>query len=415
MSGSGGGSGNSTSTVTQTNIPDWLQDPAKRNVAQGEALTGPDAQYQQYGGQRVAGFSPYQNAAFQGVAGMQTPGQYGQAQGSLSNAQDIANSAALQGSMYQPGQFQGATYDPSMQGATGYNASQMQAAGPVGTGTFDQNAAQQYMSPYQQSVTDVAKEKAALEGQQMMNRLGGVAAQNGAFGGARFGLEQAQGIRDIGANLSNLQVQGSQSAFDRAQQQYNADQSRGLQAGMFNAGNTQAANLANMGALNQAGMFGAGAANTAAGANQAAMNAAQQFGGQNWMTAQQAAEQSRQFGNDAALRGADLAARTGLSAASQYQNLGTAQQASDLERLNALSAAGALQQQNAQQNADVGYGNFVDSRDFQKNNLSWMNNLIRGTPAGSTQTQSAPQVSTAAQIGGLGLGALGAYRQFSGG
>ena len=414
MSGGGGGGGNSTSTVTQTNIPDWLQDPAKRNVAMGEALTGPDAQYQQYSGQRVAGFSPYQNAAFQGVANMQTPGQYGQAQGSLSNAQDIANSAALQGSMYQPGQFQAATYDPSMQGATGYNAAQAQAAGPVGTGAFDQAAAQQYMSPYQQSVTDVAKQKAALEGQQMMNKLGGVAAQNGAFGGSRFGLEQAQGLRDIGANLSNIQVQGSQSAYQNAQQQFNADQARGLQAGMFNQGNVQQANLANMGAMNQAGMFGASAANTAAGANQAAMNQAQQFGGQNWMTAQQAAEQSRQFGNDAALRGADLAARTGLSAASQYQNLGTAQQQSDLERLNALSAAGTLQQQNAQQNADVGYQNFLDSRDFQKNNLTWMNNLIRGTPAGQTQTQTAPQPSATNQVVGLGLGALGAYKAFGG-
>ena len=398
MSGGGGGSGNSTSTVTQTNIPDWLQDPAKRNVAMGEALTGPDAQYQQYSGQRVAGFSPYQNAAFQGVANMQTPGQYGQAQGSLSNAQDIANSAALQGSMYQPGQFQAATYDPSMQGATGYNAALSQY-GP----TFDQNAAQQYMSPYQQSVTDVAKQKAALEGQQMMNKLGGVAAQNGAFGGSRFGLEQAQGLRDIGANLSNIQVQGSQSAYDRAMQQFNADQAR-----------QQTTGLANQAALNQSGMFGASAANTAAGANQAAMNQAQQFGGQNWMTAQQAAEQSRQFGNDAALRGADLAARTGLSAASQYQNLGTAQQQSDLERLNALSAAGTLQQQNAQQNADVGYQNFLDSRDFQKNNLTWMNNLIRGTPAGQTQTQTAPQPSATNQVVGLGLGALGAYKAFGG-
>ena len=44
-------------------------------------------------------------------------------------------------------------------------------------------------------------------------------------------------------------------------------------------------------------------------ANQSALNAASQFGGQNAMTAQQMAEQSRQYGNDANLRAADLAAR----------------------------------------------------------------------------------------------------------
>jgi hypothetical protein len=284
----------------------------------------------------------------------------------------------------------------------------------VSTQQFNGQQLGQYMSPYQQQVTDYAKQAALRTGQQQMNTLGGAAAQSGAFGGSRFGLEQAQMGRDIGLNQGTLQAQGSQSAFDRAQAQFNADQQRQLQAGMFNQGNVQQTNLANMGAQNQAGMFGAQAANTAAGANQWAQNAAQQFGGQNMMTAQQQAEQSRQFGGSLGLQGAQMASGMDLNAANAYQGLGTAQQTSDLQRLNALQAAGAAQQQNAQQNADVGYQNFVDTRDFQKNNAVWMNNLIRGTPAGQTTTQTTPQPSAASQIGGLGLGAIGAYKMFGG-
>jgi hypothetical protein len=361
--GSSGGGGNTT--VTQTNIPDWLQDPTKNMVAAGEKIVN-DVPYQQYGGDRVAGFSPYQDAAFQGVANMQAPQQYDQAQYALGNAQNFANAGAMDAGSYQPGMFQGAAYDPAMaQTAT----------------RFDQNAANFYMSPYQQGVTDIAKQKAAAEGQQMMNKLGATAAKNGAFGGSRFGLEQAQGLRDVGQNLSNIQVQGSQAAFDRAQNQFNQDEGRGLTTNL---------------------------------ANQAAMNQASQFGGQNWMTAQQQAEQSRQFGASQGLQGAQLAANTGLAAANQYQSLGTTQQASELERLNALQNAGMAQQQLGQKYADVGYNNFVDARDFDRNNLQFLSGLLRGNNFGTSQSVTQPTASTTNQLAGLGIGALGAYKLFGG-
>ena len=447
--GGGGGGGGGNTTVTNTNIPEYLQAPTERLIARGEALTGPGAQYQQYGGERVAGFSPLQEQAFSGISAMGTPGQYGQAQGSLSNAQNIANAAALQGASYQPGSFQAASYDPAQASAMGYNAatvnlndprfmggaSSASAADKILTTQFGQSDADRYMSPYQQAVTDVAKQRAALEGQQMMNQLGAKAALNNSFGGSRFGLEQAQGMRDIGSNLSNIQTTGSQKAYENAQAQFNADMLRRLQADTSNSANQQSANnlnaqlgtqaslfnagqgmqgaLANMGSLNQAGMFGANAGNTAALANMGAQNAASQFGGQNWMDAQRMAEQSRQFGSDAGLRGADLAARTGLSAADQYRALGNDTQRSELDRLNALGAAGNQQQGLAQRYADVGYGNFMDARDFDKNNLTFMSGLLRGSPqGGGTSTTTAPSPSLASQIGGLGLGALGAWKMF---
>lgn len=414
---SGGGGG--TSTTVTSNIPDWLQDPTKRMVARGEALTGPDAQYQQYQGDRVAGFNPMQQAAFGSVAGMGQPGEYGAAAQSLGGVQDMANAAALAGGSYQPGQFQAygydaSTIDPNDPNAR-FNAAQMQAAGPVGYSTFDTNAAQQYMSPYQQSVTDISKRLAANEGQLMQNQVAANAARNGAFGGSRFGLEQAKVYNDTGQRLSDIQTQGSQSAFDRAQAQFNADQARRSSADQFNAGNQQAANLANAQFQQQAGQYNAGAGLQALLSNQSAANAAAQFGGQNAMTAQQMAEQSRQFGNDAGLRGADLAARTGLSAASQYADLGTRGQTSALERANALSTYGGQQQALDQKYADTAYEDFVNARDYDRNNLQFLSGLLRGNPVSTRQETVVPQASTASQLGGLGLAGLGAYKMFSGG
>lgn len=393
---SGGGGGNTTTTTS--NIPDWLQDPTKRMVARGEALTGPDAQYQQYGGPRTAGMTDLQTGAIGGIAGLGDPQQFGMAQGALGGAQGIANAAAMDGASYQPGTFQAAGYDPSMQGYTGYEASLAQQ-GPA----FDYAAAQQYMSPYQQGVTDISKRLAAQEGMQMQNQVAANAARNGAFGGSRFGLEAAKVYNDTGQRLSDIQTQGSQSAYDRAMQQFNADQQR-----------FQTANLANAGFQNDASRFGASAYNTAEAANAAAANQALQFGGQNMMTAQQMAEQSRQFGNDAGLRGADLAARTGLSAASQLADLGTRGQQASMDRYNALAGYGAQQQAINQKDMDVGYENFVNARDYDRNNLQFLSGLLRGNPVSTRQETITPAPSTASTLGGLGLAGLGAYKMFGG-
>ena len=413
---SGGGGG--TSTTVTSNIPDWLQDPTKRMVARGEALTGPDATYQQYQGPRVQDFTGMQQQAFGIAGGLQNPQQFGQAQQMLGSAIGTANGAAAAGANFMPGQFGAATYDASTVDPNNPNArfdeAQMQAAGPVGYGTFDSAAAQQYMSPYQQGVTDISKRLAAQEGQTMQNQVAANAARNGAFGGSRFGLEQAKVYNDTGQRLSDIQTQGSQGAYDRAMAQFNADQGRRQSADQFNASNTQAANLANAQFQQQAGQFNAGTGIQALLANQQAKNAAAQFGGQNAMTAQQMAEQSRQFGNDAGLRGADLAARTGLSAASQMQGLGSEQQRAALERANALSTYGGQQQALGQKVMDTQYENFVNARDWERNNLQFLSGLLRGNPVSTRQETIVPQPSTASQLGGLGLAGLGAYKMFGG-
>ena len=69
-----------TSTVTQNNIPAQLMPYALNMLKKGQGLT--DQPYQPFSTNAqdyVAGFSPMQQQAQQGAAGLQTPGQFGQA------------------------------------------------------------------------------------------------------------------------------------------------------------------------------------------------------------------------------------------------------------------------------------------------------------------------------------------------
>jgi hypothetical protein len=79
----------------------------------------------------------------------------------------------------------------------------------------------QYMSPYQQNVTDIQKREATrlsdIQGQTDQAR----AAQAGGFGGYRDALVRSERERNLGQNLDDIQARGSQSAFDRAASQYN--------------------------------------------------------------------------------------------------------------------------------------------------------------------------------------------------
>lgn len=70
---------------------------------------------------------------------------------------------------------------------------------------------------------------------------------------------------------------------------------------------------------------------------------------------------------------------------------------------------GALQQQQAQRPLDIAYQDFLTQKNYPYQQLSYMSNLVRGTPMGmSTQSQvyQAPG-SLTGQLAGLGIGAMG--------
>ena len=216
--GKGGGSAPApqptSQTVNQTNLPEYAQ-PYFENIM-NRAQTESYRPYQAYGGQRIAGFDPAQQAVQTETLGMpSTTGQFSAAQ----NLAGTAGAGALAA------------------GAAGLGA----GAGAMGAGAnyaamATSPAAQAaYMSPYMQNVVDVQKQEAIRDAskQQMQANLG--AARQGTYGGARNILAQSEANRNLGAQLANIQAAGSQKAFEAATQaqQYGADLGlRGIQTGL---------------------------------------------------------------------------------------------------------------------------------------------------------------------------------------
>jgi hypothetical protein len=101
---------------------------------------------------------------------------------------------------------------------------------------FGQQDAQKYMSPYQQSVTDFQKQEAVKDYSRALPGMGAQASGAGAFGGTRHALVAAEGQRNLQNQLGGIQAIGSQNAYQNAQQQFNADQARQMQAQFANQG-----------------------------------------------------------------------------------------------------------------------------------------------------------------------------------
>lgn len=90
-------------------------------------------------------------------------------------------------------------------------------------GILEPTGYQQYMSPYQQSVIDQATQALQRQAQIAANQRAATATQAGAFGGARFGVQEAEAEAGLGRNIADitaqLQAQNYAQAVQRQQQQ----------------------------------------------------------------------------------------------------------------------------------------------------------------------------------------------------
>lgn len=115
------------------------------------------------------------------------------------------------------------------------NAAQMGPAERVNTQSFAQpGSADAYMSPYMQNVVDIQKREAARQSgiQGLQQQAQAVSA--GAFGGSRDAIMRAERERNLAQQTGDIQAQGSQAAYQQAQQQFNAEQQARLQAQQAN-------------------------------------------------------------------------------------------------------------------------------------------------------------------------------------
>lgn len=379
----GGGSPPAQQTVTQTTIPEYARPYVERTLGKAEALTS--SPYQTYGGERIAPFSNLQQRYLAGAGQLGPTQQISEASGITS---DVAARAGQAG--YMP-QYFGNQYRAPGQ----YRPGQFGIMG-VGAGSFTQpGAAEAFMSPYQQAVTDIEKREAMRQSNIQRQQQQAQAVQQGAFGGARSAIVEAERQRNLGTQLGDIQARGGQAAFDRATQQFNAEQQARLQA-----------QLANQQAMMEAQRLGETSRQFGFGQGMTAAEAQARYGTE----AQRMAEQSRQFGATYGLEGL----KQQLSAAQQLGQLGQTEFAQQQQSLRELQQAGGMQQALRQQELDKQYQDFLSQRGNPYQQLAFMSDLLRGGPLSQTTSQiyTAPP-SAASQLAGFGLGAYGLNRLFN--
>ena len=180
---------------TETGPNSWAGDYMSNMLGKTQALT--ESPYQQYMGPLTAGASGLQNQVFTGLQNTTFPGNLGQ-------------------SFSSTGAYQAPTLGTS--GTT--------PTAPT-TPTQPTGIAAQYMNPYLQGVLD--PQLAELRRQSQLNLQPGLAklTQAGGFGGGRQAIMESEANRNLLQEQNKTVGQGYASAYDKAQQQFNAEQAQG--------------------------------------------------------------------------------------------------------------------------------------------------------------------------------------------
>jgi hypothetical protein len=312
--------------ITTTSIPDYAKPYVEKMLGKAEALTA--TPYQTFPGQRTADFTGLQQQAFQGAGNLGVAPQIGAA----SDLAATAGLGALQ-TQYGPGQFYGGQFG-------GYDAAR-------------------YMSPYIEQALAPQLREAQRASDIMRQQNQAQAVGQGAFGGSRSAIVEAERQRNLGTQMGDIVGKGYQTAYEQAANQYNQDMARRMQA-------------------------------------------------------QQLGEQSRQFGAGLGLQGL----QTALQSAGALGNLGATQFTQDVGTLGLQNQFGTQQQQQQQNILNQQYQDFLTQKQYPYTQLSYMSDMLRGLPLSQSSSQLfQPPPSMLSQVAGLGTtaaGLLGAYNKAQG-
>ena len=334
MCGGGGGGGTNTVQQTITEIPEELAPYYDELLGRGTFQSLQP--YTPYPYKRLAEFSPFEQQSMAGIGSLAQTGTPEAMQSAITGSQYVA---------YQDPYAEAIRKDP----ITAAVMNTIGAAQPEQVGTLgDISTYDTYMSPYQQKVTDIAKREASRASEIQGADIGQQAALAGGLGGYREAIMQSERQRNLGQQLSDIQVQGDQQAFESAQRAFDTDR--------------------------------------------AARESASQLA----------------LGGYGALQ-ADLGQR--LRAAQQASDISSQDQAMELTRLGALGTAGQQQRGLLQQSYDTGYQDFLRQQAFPVEQLSLYSNLVRGMPMqpGTTQVLYGQQPTLSQQLLGSGIAAAGLY------
>lgn len=339
----------SQQSQSQTDLPAWAKPYFERNIARAEAEFGKP--YEAYSGDRLAGTDPNVTRSREMVEGLVGTGIPG-----LGTAQDYTTAGmerATELGQYGGGNFSEFGYsDPSM--FTGENVSQ-------------------YMSPYQQLVTEQQKQSAITDFNRLQGARDTKAVQAGAFGGSRQAVQQGLAEEALLGQLAGIQAKGSQSAFEAAAQQFGADR-----AAQMTAEQRRAAEL---------------------GRVQTGTEASQQFGA-----------------------GQGLAAlKAGQGLAGDLTRLGELQRQTDIQDTQLLEGVGRATQAEDQAQLDLDYQNFLEQQGYTREQIGNMTGILSGMPIAATGTTTSSGSTTTPtqqpgafqQAVGAGLSGLSLYKAFS--
>jgi hypothetical protein len=194
------GGSNVTQAESWSDIPERYRDFVDENLSLAGTLG--NRAYTPYQGQRVAGFTGDQNAAFNTVR--QLPNQYG---GMVANANQALTNAAtpVQAQGYNPATFQASQAQAAlMPSAQGYDAA-----------TAAQNMGS-YQNPYTEQVIDAGLNDLNRSYQMSLSGIGARAAGAGAYGGSRQGVAEAEAAKNFMDSAGQLSAGLRSQGFNTA-------------------------------------------------------------------------------------------------------------------------------------------------------------------------------------------------------
>lgn len=318
-----------------------------------------------------------------------------------------------------------------------------------------------YMDPYRQQVVDRIGELGKRQfTENVLPALQAQGISSGQFGGTRSAEAIGRALRDTQESTLAAQQAALSQGYGQAAQLASSDAARALQAAQAQAGlgttaaglsaadlqrqiaagqqlgtlGTTAAGLTSadlqrqLAASQQMGALGTTAAGLSSADLQRALAASQQVGAlgttaaglestdvaRQLAAAQQLGTVGQQLG---ALTQQDLARQ--LQAGAQYGALAGDEQTAALQRIGALEAAGAAQQQDVQRNLDLAYQDFLQQQEYDRQNIAFLNAAVRGleVPTQITKESTGPasvyQPSPLSQLA-AGFGAYSGLRKVLG-
>lgn len=161
----------------ESSLSSWAGEPVTGMIGRGQALS--QTPYEAYTGPLTAGPSALQTQAFQGLSGLTLP----------TGAQT--------------------SYTPQ---------------------TFTAEAAQGYMNPFLMAALQPQIDEARRQSDILRTQQAGRLSRAGAYGGSRQAIMESELGRNLTSNLADITGKGYKSAFDIAQQQFNTEQDRAMQA-----------------------------------------------------------------------------------------------------------------------------------------------------------------------------------------